>query len=185
MEDVVKEEAVVTEEPKTETVVTSQPGEKTDSALLLKSLQDERDKRRDAEAEVARLKTQQEPGDIVSDEGKVLLTKITDLETELKNRKMNETLGALQETYPALKDKATEFQTYLSENPGVNPAMAAKAFLVDNNLIETPSRRGLEKTTGGTREAPKQGMTPEEVDDLRVNNYRKYSDMIRKGQIKL
>ena len=59
-----------------------------------------------------------------------------------------------------------------------------KLFLSENGLIESP-RRGLEKPTGGDRTPPLMGMTSEEVKTLRETNYRKYEDMLMKGQIKI
>lgn len=182
--DEVVNESPVTEEQTTEAVVTPQPGEKTDSALLLKSLQEEREKRRLADAEVERLKKLQDPQDIVSDEGRVLQKQIAEISSELESRKTMEAIGALQARFPALKDKSSEFESYLQANPGVGLEIAAKAFLVDHDLIEAPRRQGLEKSTGGTRAPAKAGMSADEIDDLRINNYRKYSDMVRKGQVK-
>lgn len=182
MEEVVKEEEIVTETPEAEEVVTTQPGEKTDSALLLKSLQDEREKRRVLEEELKKLQDASQ-GDIVTDEGKALLKKISDLESDLDHRKTQETLTTLQTTYPALKDKAADFQIYVEANPGLPMDVAAKAFLVDNNLL-TGARKGLERSTGGSRAPQSTGITPEEADNLRVTNFRKYSDMVRKGEIK-
>lgn len=183
MEEVVKEAEIVTETPIVETVVTPQPGEKTDSALLLKSLQEEREKRRLADAEVERLTALHNPDDIVSDEGRAILGKLAPLQAEIATLKLRETMNILEASYPALKDKQAEFQTYLQENPGVRPEIAAKAFLVDHNLFEAPARKGLENSTGGAREPQKTGMSAEDIDNLRNTNYRKFSDMVRKGQI--
>lgn len=181
MEEVVNE-PVVTEPTIAEPVVTPQPGEKTDSALLLKSLQETRAKLKEKDDLIAQLQAPQ--GEVVSDEGRVILTRVETLERELNLNKNQAILTTLQSKYPALKDKSSEFDDYLLNNPGVSMDMAAKAFLVDNDLFTSQPRKGLEKSTGGTRAPQKVGLSIEEIDDLRVNNYRKYSDMVRKGEIK-
>lgn len=168
-------------------VVTPAPGSQTDPALLLKSLQEEREKRRIAEEALARATA---PGadEVFSDEGKVLLNKITQLESVITTKESKELLSTLQTTYPALADKASEFDNFRNDpaNAGMKLETAAKAFLAENGLLGTPTRKGLEQPSGGGRTAPPTGqMTPAELDDLRINNYRKYSDMIRKGQIKI
>lgn len=167
------------------TEIVPKPGEKTDSALLLESLQKERDKRRDLEKELETFKAQQQTEEVVSDEGKVLLKKIADLETKLSSDEKQKMWQNIQEKYPTLKDKTAEFAQYQSENSGMSVETAAKAFLVENDLLETPKpRKGLERTSGGGRVAPKEGIDMAAIEDLRINNYRKYSDMVRKGQIK-
>ena len=187
MNDVVKTEPV-TEEPKVAEVVIEakpQPGEKTDSALLLKSLQEERDKRRDAEAEVERLKGASIDAPI-SDEGKFLYSRVQTLEQKLAAEDEQRRIDALRSTYPALKDKSDEFESFRTapENAGMRIETAAKAFLADNDLLVQPKpRKGLESDTGGGRSAPKQGMTADEVEDLRVNNFREYSKRIRNGTL--
>lgn len=186
MEDV-NEVQVSTEQTPVEVVTETvpQPGEKTDSALLLESLQKERDKRRDLESELAAFKSQQQTEEVVSDEGKALLKKISDLETKLTEGEKQKMWQNIQEKFPVLKDKAQEFTDYQDSNPGMSVETAAKAFLVEHDLMQTPQiRKGLEKTGGGQRQAPQTGLSMEDVEDLRVNNYRKYSDMVRKGQIK-
>lgn len=192
METIVKTDPVIEDQKTsgTDAVVTeSKPGEKTDPALLLESLQKERQKRKDAEDELAALKATPPPTvDVYSDEGKVLLDKISVVEAELHSAKQKEILTDLQTTYPALKDKYDEFQTFVSdpENKGMKLETAAKAFLAEHNLLETGSpRKGLEPVSGGGRTPSTGGMTAAEVDDLRNTNYRKYSDMVRKGQIKI
>lgn len=182
MEEVVnQEEVLVTEEP----IITPQPGEKTDPALLLKSLHEEREKRRVAEAEADRLRTLQDTsqGDM-SDEGKHLLSKISALETEIEQRKHAEALSTLQTEYPALKDKLADFQDYLAAHETIPMEIAAKAFLVDNNLIAQP-RKGLERTTGGSRAPQSTGMTPEDIDTLRTTNYREFKRKLQAGELKV
>jgi hypothetical protein len=168
--------------------VVSKPGEKTDPALLLESLRKEREekKRLREELEAERTKNQQPP-EVFSDEGKTLLTKISSLESKLAEREQNEVRKSLQTQYPALSDKAMEFEQYLQDNPGMRIDTAAKAFLTENDLLETPKpRRGLETPSGGGRTAPQpDGLTASEVDDLRNNNYREYVRRLKAGTLKI
>lgn len=188
MDPIVNEESVI-ETPIVEEVVTEpkpQPGDKTESALLLKSLQEEREKRRILESELEEAKRNVQPqGDVFSDEGKVLDGKIAKLEAELKAEKEAKRLSTLHATYPALKDKQDEFTQYLEDNQGMGMEIAAKAFLIEKDLYETPkARKGLESASGGGRTPVQTGMTAEEIDNLRVNNYNEYARRIRLGTLK-
>lgn len=196
MNDVVKTDPV-TEDPKTDAVVTpseQKPGDKTDPALLLDSLHKEREKRRLAEEseqrareELARLAQPPVAGPI-SDEGRYLKNEIDSLTQRLAAKERAEQLANVQSTYPALKDKAAEFQSFLSnpEYSSMNIATAAKVFLVENDLLSSPQpRKGLESDTGGGRVVPTQGMTADDITNLRNTDFRKYSKMVREGKIKL
>lgn len=184
MEDV-KEVQESTEQKPVEVVTeTVQPGEKTDSALLLKSLQEERDKRRDLEAEVEKLKTQPQ-SDVFSDEGKLLKKEIDDLKLADARREEQAQLSSLQTQFPAIKDKQAEFDEYRQQNPGMHLTTAAKAFLVERDLFEAPSRKGLEKQSGGGRQAPKDGYSADDIADLRNNNFRQYKKLLQEGKIKV
>lgn len=183
MEDV-NEVQESTEQTPVEVVTETVPGEKTDSALLLKSLQEERDKRRDLEAEIATLKTQP-VAEVFSDEGKLLADKIARLEQDRDDERRQNQMTQVQLQYPAIKDKSAEFDNYLAENPGMRLEVAAKSFLVENNLFESQPRKGLERQTGGGRVSPKEGMSVEDITDLRTNNFRKYAQLLREGKIKV
>mgnify|MGYP001577892997 CR=1 FL=1 len=191
MTEIVNEVPVIEEPAPTEAVAevapeVAKPGEKTDPALLLESLQKERDKRKalEAELEAERLKNQP-TGEVFSDEGKVLDSKIARLEAEINATKEEKLLSGVQTTYPVLKDKSEEFQQFLSDNKGMKLETAAKAFLIENDLLEAPKpRKGLETASGGGRTPVTTGMTPEEIDNLRVNNYNEYARRIRAGTLK-
>lgn len=190
MDEVVnQEEVVVTEQPNPAEVVTEvvpRPGDKTEPNLLLKSLREEREKTDRLEAELKALKqTTTESGEVYSDEGKALLKKISALETQLSAKQQAEILQGVTSTYPVLKDKQAEFEQFMADNPGMRTETAAKAFLVENDLLETPKpRKGLENNSGGGR-VPVQsdGMSAKEADDLRVNNFREYSKRIKAGTL--
>ena len=89
--------------------------------------------------------------------------------------------------HPILKEKWDEFEEFRSdpENKGMNLRTAAKAYLVENGLIDVP-RKGLESPTGGSKVAPASGtMTAQEAENLMKNDFKKYQELIRKGQLKI
>lgn len=189
MDQVVKEDGtVVTDGTPVEPVVTDpkpQPGTKTDPALLLKSLQEEREEKRKLEVRIAELEAAPSTAEF-SEEGKLLKKEIDDLKLTLSVREKTDMLSNVISQNPVLKDKASEFDAYLQENPGMKIETAAKAFLIENDLFEAPKpRKGLEKAGGGGRTPPSGELSIDEIDNLRTTNYRKYSDMVRKGQIKI
>lgn len=199
MADVNETEVPLSEEstPGTEVTVPApapKPGEKTDPAMLLESLKDEREKRRkdgekiaDLESELTRLReANPENGDVVSDEGKALLKQIDGLKSKLASQEEQERLKNAQLTYPAIKDKAAEFEAFRTDpaNKGMSVEVAAKAFVVEFDLMEGKPRKGLETPTGGSRAPQPSGlMTPDEADKLRTTNYREYSRLVREGKI--
>lgn len=185
MQDDVKVEAPVSQEEEVQEAQPVKAGDKTEPNLLLKSLQEERERRRLLEEELQALKQSTTETDIVSDEGKILKSNISSLESEIKAIKEEKVLSELQSKFPALKDKSAEFNEFRRSYPGSNPESVAKLFLVENDLLETPPRKGLEKATGGGRVVPQSGMSPSEIKDLRETNFRKYSQLVKDGIIKV
>jgi len=189
-----KEPVVTPEEVKVDSTSTSnvvyagetpqKPGSKTDPALLLQALQEEREKRRIEEEKRRMLEKQlQETGIPRSDEGKYLEEK---LNKEIEALKEQHALEKLEVTYPAIKDKASEFNDYRAQYPGVPLESVARLFLVDKDLIEKPTeRKGLEKPTGGGRQTSSGEMTVEEIAELRANNGRKYTKLLLEGKIRI
>jgi hypothetical protein len=179
MEDV-KEEAVLSEtatETTTETVVEPEvkAGDKTEPNLLLKSLHEEREKRRELEKQLE-LAKEVEITAPISDEGKYLKKQVDSLQEKIA-------LKEVTEQFPALKDKMSDFDEFRKDYPGVELGKAAKLFLAEKDLLETPKPRlGLEKPSGGGRTAPSAGMTVEEFDKLRSSNYRKYVEILKSGK---
>lgn len=170
-------------------------GSKTDSELLLKSLQEEREKRRmDAERfkmleeEIETLKTSavSEEAEAFSDEGKVLESKINSLKSELSEIKQDFVKKELIITHPILREKWEEFEEFRTnpENKGMNMKTAAKAFLIENEVLEKP-RLGLEKPTGGSRTPSVSGMTADEIKNLRQTNFKRYQQLLREGKLEL
>lgn len=167
------------------TDVTSQPlkaGDKTPPNALLKSLQEERAKRKELEELLAK---QNSPDiEVFSDEGKALQSRIQKLEEQLTTANEEKLLSSVQSQYPALVDKLEEFNEFRKSYPGANIDSVAKLFLVENDLLQpkTPPK-GLERGSTGPRTIPKQGMTSEDVKDLRNKDYKKYSEMLMSGKL--
>mgnify|MGYP001251442578 CR=1 FL=1 len=171
-------------------VVAPAPGSKTDSELLLRSLQEERDKRRELEErqrqmeeELNNYKSPVNPNaDIYSDEGKILQDKIVSLETKLVAIEEEKELEKLYSKYPLLKENANDFVEYRKlEHPRAKMESVAKLFLSEKGLFE-PQRIGLEKSTGGSRSPISIGMTAEDVEALRNTDYREYKQRLMRGE---
>ncbi len=174
-------EAVVTEE----TIAKAQAGDKTDPNLLLKSLQEEREKRRLLEEELEQVKSSALSEDeVFSDEGKALKKQITALTEKINSLEEDKNLQTLYNQYPILKEKSEEFDKFREDYPRTKLENVAKLYLAENGLLE-PARKGLEKPTGGTRTPMTSGMTVEDVKHLRETNWKKYQDMVTKGLIKI
>ena len=169
------------EETVEETPVTPEvPGSKTESSLLLKSLQEEREKRRELEEELNAIRSSE---DLSDDEVRVQLQRV---QAQLHAITEDKALTDLQGKFPALKDKTEEFNEYKKDFPESKLEAAAKAFLAEKGLLQSAEpRKGLEKPSGGGRTAPSQGLSPDDIKDLRENNYRKYSQLLREGKIKV
>lgn len=168
-------------DPNEPVVTETLPGTRTDPALLLKSLQTERQKRQDLEFKLQELTAS--TSEVISDEGRALLKQIEILNQKISSRDENDQLTNLQSKYAPLIDKSAEFEQYRIDNPGMRLETAAKAFLIDNDLLQTEQpRKGLERTTStGGRTAPTQGWTLDKMDELRVSNYRKYAELLKSG----
>jgi vacuolar-type H+-ATPase subunit I/STV1 len=158
-------------------------GSKTPSENLLAALEQERQKRRELEAQLLEVTTSQPLQETYSDEGKLLERQISSLKNELEAIKEDKTVDALQVQYPELKELSQEFNSYRSDFPSSKIESVAKLFLSEKGLLDKP-RKGLEKTTGG-QVAPTDGFTADEVMDMRKNNHRKYLDYLMSGKIRL
>lgn len=111
---------------------------------------------------------------------------VDSLKSELSEIKQKLQKSEVIESYPVLKESWQDFEEFrqLSDNKGMNMRTAAKSFLIEKGLLETP-RKGLEKPTGGGHEPISSEMKTEDVKTLRETNYRKYLELIRKGQLKV
>lgn len=168
-----------------EEIMPSAPGSKTESELLLKSLQEEREKRRVLEEEISSLKSSIPSDEVFSDEGLALKKQLDAMNEKFSTLEEEKNLEKLYNQYPLLRESADKFVEFRqAEHPRAKLESVAKLFLAENGLLE-PQRKGLEKPTGGTRTPESQGMTVEEVADLRSNNWKKYKDMAAKGLIEI
>ena len=188
--DTTQEEVVKTE------AQTPKAGDKTEPNLLLKALQEERDKRREVEKELEeqiklRESSNSSDDDVWSDEGKALDQRFNErtkaLEAELAEIKKENAKKDLLVSNPVIKEHLAEFEEYLldPDNKGMNLKTAAKAFMVDKGLLET-KRTGLEKPTGSDRQPSTIGkMTAADARRLRETNFKKYQEMVINDQIQI
>ena len=167
------------------------PGSKTDSALLLASLKEEREERR-REQERARqleeelLAIKNANTEAESEEGRLLQSQIKELGKKIETIEEQSTLSALESQYPALKDKRGAFDDFRKDYPRTSLTKVAKLFLSEEGLIESPTpRKGLEEATGGSRMPASAGMSVEDVKTLRETNYKAYMKAVQEGKIKL
>lgn len=172
-EEVIEETQL--EQPQVET---PKSGDKTDPNLLLKSLQEEREKRRLMEEELLALKAiHSEPSYQSDDE------RIAKLEAQIQQLTDKEQLTRVYSQFPELKDFA-EFDEYRKEFPQTKLENVAKLFLTEKGVMGTP-RKGLEKTTGGNKQPQQTGMSVEDVKLLRETNFKKYQKMLMEGKLKV
>lgn len=124
--------------------------------------------------------------DFLSDEGKLLKEKINKLEQQLTLRTKQDEESRIFTLYPQLKEKRDEFQEFLDDpdNGGLKIDKAAKLFLLEKGLLETPSKRiGLERGTGGSKTGNPSTLSQDDIRRLRENQPRRYQQMLRDGRI--
>lgn len=179
------------EEPKPEPKPKAElpKGTQTPERNMFAALEEERTKRKEAQAAVAQLEQRikelsSTPSntDVFSDEGLALKREIDDLKAELESRKQDEAMARLTSQFPALADSMDDFQTYRSDYPGVPLEKVAKLFLNEKGLLGT-ERKGLETSSGGSRAPQSSNISSEDVARLRTTNFRKYSQLLREGKI--
>lgn len=128
-------------------------------------------------------------GEIYTDEGKALQGDLKALKEEISSVKQENARKDVLISHPILKEKWDEFEEFREdpENKGMNLKTAAKAFMVENELLGSPEpRKGLEKSTGGDKTAPPSaGMTADEVSNLRKNNWEGYLKKVQNGEIQI
>jgi len=173
---------IITKEVPTGEAPQPQAGEKTDSALLLKSLQEERDRRRELEVQLQELS--QVPTDNYMSDDEVS-SKVNALQKRLDSLEEEKSTLEVTAKYPALKDNLDAFNEYKKEYPRHKLENVAKLFLSENDLLDSIPRKGLEPVNGGQRQAPQAGMTVEDVKTLRETNFKKYSKMLQEGKINI
>lgn len=147
------------------------------SSQNFERLKAEREKREAAERELETLKGNSVPSSFDDD-------KVGQLADDVAEMKRKEAKREVIDAHPELKDLWSEFETFREQpdNKGMNMKTAAKSFLIEKGLMQAP-RKGLENPTGGDRTPIASGMSADEVKRLRETDYKKYSEMLRKGQI--
>ena len=111
---------------------------------------------------------------------------ISKLRLELAEIKVKQAKSEVLEANPQLKEVWSDFEKFRTDedNKGMNLKTAAKVFLTEKGLLD-PRRKGLERPTGGDRTPPQSGMSAEDAKKLRENDYRKYTELVRKGIINI
>ena len=153
------------------------PGSQTPSENLLAALKEERAKVKELEDKINNLTAAPLPEDSYSEEGRMLSERIKSLEDQIE-------LSSLQSKFPQLKELSPEFQDFRKEYPRHKGENVAKLFLAEKGFMESP-RKGLENPTGGPRTPQSPDMTAPDIERLRKTDFRKYSDMVKKGLIKI
>lgn len=176
---------------KEETTQPAQPGSKTEPTELLKSLKEERERRRIAEEKAKLLEEEINKSSIPSeepwsDEGKIIDSKVKNLFEEVSSLKGKLAKQEILEAHPELKDVWQDLEDFRQnpDNKGMNLKTAAKAFMIEKGMLE-PKRKGLEDPSGGSRTPMSSGMSAEDVKRLRETDPRKYRDLIKKDLIKI
>lgn len=135
------------------------------------------------------LETQLDSSDPDILEERRLVKEIESLKETVANLKAKNELSEVEAVYgkyPVLREKLQEFDEFKENNRGMSLEVAAKAFLIENDLLETPKKKGLEPARGGVKTAPSSSkMSVEDVRRLRETNYREYKRLNDEGKIRL
>lgn len=134
----------------------------------------------------SKLKEFELPSETIEVTSEVDAEELGKLKSDLSEIKGKLSKSEVLDAYPIIKEHWDEFEKFreLDENKGMNLRTAAKSFLIEKGLLE-PTRKGLEKPTGGTHAPVTTGMSAEDVKHLRETDYRKYTDMLTKGLIQI
>ena len=161
-------------------------GSQTPPENLYAALAEERRLRKEAEDKLNSLSTTDlsEP-EVISDEAKILDGRIASLSAKISQMEDEKALEKLLIEYPVLKENLDKFNEFRqAEHPRAKIESVAKLYLAENGLLE-PRRVGLENPTGGGRAPVSQGMTADDIANLRKNNWKKYQELLSKGLIKI
>lgn len=171
-------------------VVTTNPvpppvGSQTPPEHLYAALAEERRMRKEAEDKLNNMTTDPSEPEVVSDEAKLLKGHIDTLSAKISQLEDDKALEKLFVQYPVLKENVDKFNEFRqAEHPRAKIESAAKIYLAENGLLES-RRAGLENPTGGGHAPVSQGMTVDDIANLRKNNWKKYQELLSKGLIKI
>ena len=111
-----------------------------------------------------------------------------DVKSTVSELKAKLAKSEITEQFPELKEVWNELEAFHAEpeNKGMTLEAAAKVFRVEKGLT-TPTRKGLEKSTGGDRVVVTNNnkMSAEDAAKLRSTDYKKYREMVKQGRIKV
>lgn len=159
-------------------------GTQTPDRNLYAALEEERRLRKEREKEIESLKQAVPPSnDVFSDEGLALKREIDALKAEVEARKQGEELGRVFTQFPAIQESSEEFEMFRKEYQNVPVEKVAKLFMSEKGLIPQ-ERKGLEKTSGGTRQPATSQISVEDVARLRQTNFSKYVQLVAEGKIR-
>jgi DNA repair exonuclease SbcCD ATPase subunit len=166
-----------------------QEEEDEESAILKKNRQlFERAKKAEEKAKELESKIQSlEESSDDSDYPEENSAELKELRKKLAEIEERSEMDRLYSEYPALQERLDEFDEYRHENTGMPLNIAAKAFLVEKELLgQANERAGLEPARGGAKTPPQSdGMTSDEVRQLRENNYKEYMKLVRSGKLEI
>lgn len=146
----------------------------------------ERAKRAELEAKELRAQLEALQGQSVTFEDTDILAKVAALEAQINQDKEQKLLDEVYKEFSVIGDKKAEFEEFRKEYPSANIKSIAKLFLVENDLIEAPKRKQLEKPGGGQRVVHDSGkMTADDVKKLRMDSPKKYFKMLKEGKIQI
>lgn len=141
-----------------------------------------------AEEENKRLKLELEAlqgQSVVLDDGD-LSHKVAELEKQIVADKESRTLASIYDKFPVLADKKDEFESFRVDYPLEKLETAAKIFLTENDLLEKPRRKSLEKPGSGQRVIHDSGKTTaEDAAKLRTNNHKAYMKALRENKLQI
>jgi hypothetical protein len=125
--------------------------------------------------------------DLMTDNEKWMAKELITLK---EKSKWEEDLTRAKKSFPVLGEKEAEFKNYAYKYPkAIDIEVLAKSFLFDNKPetpVQTqvePPKKGLEKPTGGSRQAPSPGLTLEDIKRLRETQPKLYTKMIIEGKL--
>lgn len=127
-------------------------------------------------------KPSEEPEYLTDDE--VTRKELLELKRKFASLEDSQALEKLSILYPAIKDKADEFNEFKADYPGVAMDKIAKIFVSEKGYTEQLNqKKGLEKPTSGSKSQHKSGMSQDEVKRLREDQPRRYQQMLRSGKL--
>ena len=156
-------------------VKTPEPkGNKTPETELYSALRKERKMRKEAEA---KLKDNLEVSSAPEEDEDELTSLRSDVKELIEERELEKVV----EKSPILADKHEEFEEFRESNPHLSPQEASVLFKAEEGVSdETPV--GLEKPTSGPKKLSTSGYTPDQVEDIRIKEPRRYERMVQEGK---